>query len=89
MQQAIYGSNTRAISLLRRNLQAIYEDKLIALATVPQAGAPPDAQSLARLELERLASSAAAQAAHAADDATRAHLTTLAQKADAALRPAR
>ena len=89
MQNAIYGGEMRTISLLRRNLQAIYEDKLIALATTPQTGAPPDAQSLARLELGRLASSASAQAPHAADDATRAHLQTLAQKADAALHPAR
>ena len=89
MQTAIYGGNTQAISVLRRNLQAIYEDKLIALATVPQAGAPPDAQSLARLELARIASAATAGAAHATDDATRAHLQTLAQKADAALRPSR
>jgi Met-zincin/Domain of unknown function (DUF5117) len=89
MQTAIYGGNTQAISLLRRNLQAIYEDKLIALATVPQVGAPPDAQSLARLELARIASAATAGAAHAADDATRAHLQTLAQKANAALAPSR
>ena len=59
MQAAVYGSNgTRSISLLRRNLQSIYEDKLIALATQPQPGAPPDAQSFARLELGRIASSA-------------------------------
>ncbi|HTZ53613.1 MAG TPA: zinc-dependent metalloprotease [Candidatus Acidoferrum sp.] len=90
MQQAVYGSNgTHPISLLRRNLQSIYEDTLIALATQPQAGAPPDAQSLARLELGRIASSAAAQAQHTSDEATRAHLETLAQKADAALHPAR
>ncbi|MGC2130030.1 MAG: hypothetical protein WA629_08040, partial [Candidatus Aquilonibacter sp.] len=67
----------------------IYEDKLIALATAPQPGAPPDAQSLARLELERIASAATAGAAHASNDATRAHLQTLAQKAETALHPPR
>ena len=88
MQAAVYGSNgTRPISLLRRNLQSIYEDKLIALATQPQAGAPPDAQSFARLELGRIASSSRAQAARTSDETTRAHLESLAQKADAALRP--
>jgi hypothetical protein len=88
MQQAVYGSTSgRAISLLRRNLQSLYEDKLIALATQPQPGAPPDAQSFARLELGRIASSATAQAQHTSDETTRAHLETLAQKANAALRP--
>lgn len=90
MQQAVYGANNgRAISLLRRNLQSMYEDTLIALATQPQPGAPPDAQSFARLELRRVASAASAQAQHASDEATKAHLETLAQKADAALHPPR
>jgi hypothetical protein len=89
MQAAIYGSNGgRAISLQRRNLQSIYEDKLIALATQPQPGTPPDAQAFARLELSRVASSAAAQARHASDEATRAHLESLAAKAQAVLKPA-
>ncbi len=88
MQQAVYGSNgSQPISLLRRNLQAMYEDTLIALATQPKPGAPPDAQSFARLELGRIASTSRAQAAHTSDETTRAHLETLAQKADAALRP--
>ena len=87
MQAAVYSNNGRTISLLRRNLQSLYEDKLIALATQPQAGAPPDAQSLARLALGRIEVSAGAQARRASDDATRAHLETLAQKADAALHP--
>jgi hypothetical protein len=89
MQQAIYGSNGgRTISLLRRNLQSMYEDKLIALATQPQPGTPPDAQAFARLELSRIASSAAAQARHASDEATRAHLESLAARAQAVLKPA-
>ncbi len=89
MQHAIYGPNGgRAISLLRRNLQSMYEDKLIALATQPATGAPPDAQAFARLELGRIASSASAQAAHTSDETTRAHLQALAEKAQAALKPA-
>ncbi len=91
MQGSIYRElqgRARSISLLRRNLQSIYEDALITLATAPAAGTPPDAQALARLELTRLAAAASTRA-HAAglDDATQAHLMTLAQKARAALQP--
>jgi hypothetical protein len=38
--------------------------------------------------LSRVASSAAAQARHASDEATRAHLESLAAKAQAVLKPA-
>ena len=90
MQASIYrelGERT-AITLLRRNLQSIYEDKLIAIATAPQAGAPPDAQSLARLELGRIEDGASARASRGGlDDATHAHLETLEQKARNALLP--
>jgi hypothetical protein len=88
MQQAVYGNNGRTISLLRRNLQSMYEDKLIALTTAPQPGAPPDAQAFARLELRRIASSATAQARRTSDETTQAHLESLAAKAQAALKPA-
>ncbi|HTX57063.1 MAG TPA: zinc-dependent metalloprotease [Candidatus Acidoferrales bacterium] len=91
MQHAVYGElgGRSNISLLRRDLQSIYEDKLIALATAPQPDAPPDAQSLARLELARIAAAAAARLrAGSLDDVTRAHVATLRQKADAVLRPA-
>lgn len=94
MQSAVYSElrtrSVRSISLVRRNLQAIYEDKLIALATAPQAGAPPDGQSLARLELARIQGAATARLRAAdLDDATQAHLETLAQKAQTALHPGR
>ena len=90
MQRAVFGDvagHARTpISLERRNLQALYESKLIALAIKPQAGAPADAQALARLELERLAASASArERTSGLDDATRAHLDTLAARARAAL----
>jgi hypothetical protein len=94
MQQSIYReldtAQTHTIGLLRRNLQAIYEDALVTLATAPAAGTPPDAQALARLQLARL-EAAASSRAHAAgiDEATQAHLLMLAQKARAALSPAR
>jgi len=91
MQHAIYrelDARSANISLLRRNLQSLYEDKLIALATDPQPGAPPEAQALARLELARLESAAATRArGRGLDDATLAHLQTLAEKARAALHP--
>lgn len=90
MQQAVFGDiagHARTpISLERRNLQALYESKLIALATKPQAGAPADARALARLELERLAASASArERTSGLADATRAHLDALAARARAAL----
>ncbi len=90
MQSAVYrelGSpHLHTISLLRRNLQAIYEGKLIALATKPQPGTPPDAQALAQFELQQLARSAAARARTGGlDEVTRAHLATLARRANAAL----
>jgi hypothetical protein len=76
------------ISLLRRNLQAIYETKLIALATAPQAGAPPDAQSLSREALQQIATAAAARLhAGSLDHVTSAHLETLLHKAQTALHP--
>ena len=92
MQRAVYSElGTRSlhtVSLLRRNLQDIYEDKLIALATTPQPDAPPDAQSLARLELGRLRAGATARLrAGSLDDVTRAHFETLAQKAQNAMNP--
>jgi hypothetical protein len=90
MQQSVYRElgERASISLLRRNLQSIYEDKLIALATAPAAAAPPDAQAFARLELGRIAQAANARVAGGGlDDATRAHLETLAQKAQNALKP--
>jgi hypothetical protein len=89
MQQSVYRElgERVSISLLRRNLQSIYEDKLIVLATQPAAAAPPDAQSFARLELGRIAQAATTRLGSAGlDDATRAHLERLAQKAETALK---
>ena len=91
MQQAVFRElgERGSISLLRRNLQTIYEDKLIALSANLPSGAPPDTQSLARLELTRVESACAARLRdRSLDDATRAHLLALMQKAAAALRPA-
>jgi hypothetical protein len=92
MQSSVYREladrNARSISLLRRNLQSIYEEKLVALATAPAAGTPAQAQSLARLQLARLQSAANAKLnVGELDDATQAHLMTLAQKAASALKP--
>jgi hypothetical protein len=88
MQGAIFREITspgaQNISLLRRNVQSIYETKLIALVNSPAADAPPDAQALARLALRRLQAAAEAKAhAGGLDDVTQAHLILLAQRAGA------
>jgi Met-zincin/Domain of unknown function (DUF5117) len=91
MQQSVYreiGPNVRSISVLRRNLQAMYAGTLVQLANAPQPGTPPDASALARLELTRL-HAAAAGALHAggADEVTAAHLAALVHTTEAALKP--
>lgn len=91
MQNSIYrelnAGGTRNISVLRRNLQTMYEDKLVGLATDPKT-APSQAQAMARLELTRLQSAASAKlAAGGLDDATQAHLISMRQKAASALKP--
>jgi hypothetical protein len=92
MQQSVYRElrqrGASNIALLRRNLQSIYETKLIALATGPADGAPPEAQAFARLALRRLQSDAEAKLrAGGLNEATQAHLMTLAQRAASALKP--
>ncbi len=79
--------NAHDISLLRRNLQSIYEAQLIALATKPAKGAPQDAQSLARAQLASLASAAQARLHRGGlDDVSRAHVEELQARAAAALK---
>jgi hypothetical protein len=89
MQQAVfrevYESGPHNVSLLRRNLQSAYETKLIALATKPETGAPPDAQALAKYELDRLQFAASAKSrAGGVDEVTQAHLAGLEERAAAA-----
>ena len=46
MQQSVYrdlSPRVRSISILRRNVQAAYLEKLVELATNPQKGTPADA----------------------------------------------
>ncbi|GAC1504064.1 MAG: hypothetical protein NVS1B14_09800 [Vulcanimicrobiaceae bacterium] len=85
LQNSIYGDitgRTRTISLVKRNLQMLYADKLLALINAPARGIPADAQAMARLELGDLRRSiAAAQARGSADTITRAHLENLRQRA--------
>lgn len=86
MQSAVYGEvrpgGPRTISLLRRNLQATYTTKLLALAGTPPAGTPPDAQALARLALDRLKSAADVRLREGRlDETTRAHLELLRERA--------
>lgn len=74
------------IPLLRRNAQVSLLSKLADLANTPPKGTPADAEALARLELQRIASGAA-RAMHARhDEITNAHLADLVHQADAALK---
>jgi hypothetical protein len=56
MQSAVYADVAphRAVPLVRRNLQRYYTALLSRLANAPEREAPPDAQALARYELEEL-----------------------------------
>ena len=84
----INGRSAQNISLLRRNLQSIYTDKLVTLVTAPAKGTPPGASALARLALVRLQAAATAKLhAGGLDDPTQAQLVLLAGKAATALKP--
>jgi hypothetical protein len=88
LHAAIYNdlSNT-TIPLVRRNLQTAFVDKVADLANKPPRGTPSDAVALARVELHRIASSAA-KAMHGGHDAvTSAHLMDLVHRANAASNP--
>ncbi|MHB8590529.1 MAG: zinc-dependent metalloprotease [Vulcanimicrobiaceae bacterium] len=91
LQTSIYGDlgahGLRDIPLVRRNLQADYAARLVELATKPAKGTPPDARSLARLELQNLHDSAARDLHdRSLDLVTRAHLFGLVHRTEAALR---
>ncbi len=71
--------------LIRRNLQTSYARLLSQMLIAPDGRAPPDAQALARLELQNLAHDAATGAPHASTEVERAHLQALAALAEQAL----
>ena len=76
----------KSIPLVRRNLQSAVVGKLSDLANKPAKGTPPDAVSLARAELRRIASDAA-KAQHAShDEVTSAHINSLIHDANTALK---
>jgi hypothetical protein len=89
LQRAIYGDLRKdTTSVIRRNLQVGYEEKLIQLAFKPAAGVPSDAQALAKMELEDLQRNAKrALASKSLDPLARAHLEDLAQRSATALKP--
>jgi hypothetical protein len=89
LQRAIYGDLTKdTSSVVRRNLQVGYADKLIELATKPAEGVPSDAQALAKLELENLHREATrALANKSLDSLARAHLEDLAGRSATASKP--
>jgi hypothetical protein len=89
LQRAIYGDLTKdTSSVVRRNLQVGYADKLIELAKKPAEGVPSDAQALAKLELGNLHREATrALANKSLDTLARAHLEDLADRSAAASKP--
>ncbi|MBD5655258.1 MAG: hypothetical protein IAI50_08745 [Candidatus Eremiobacteraeota bacterium] len=89
LQRGIYGDLTAGTkSIVRRNLQAGYEQKLIDLANKPAPGTPSDAQALAKAELKNLHREATrALASHSLDMLAAAHLEDLARRSESALKP--
>jgi hypothetical protein len=91
MQQSVYrdvSPRIASISVLRRNLQAMYTGTLVQMATAPAKGTPSDAQALARLELTRLQNTIAGTLhAGATDEVTSAHLEALLHQTQVALKP--
>ncbi|MFN2527786.1 MAG: zinc-dependent metalloprotease [Candidatus Baltobacteraceae bacterium] len=85
LQTSIYGdinARTRSISLVKRNLQTLYAQKLVALVSSPPRGTPSDAQALARHALLNLRQSIGiALRGSSAETMTRAHLENLRQHA--------
>jgi hypothetical protein len=81
------GAHSATIDPLRRTLQQSYLDRLIALYTAPEDGAPADARALAREDLTFVERTAAAASARATDATTRAHLDLLSARAHQALTP--
>ncbi len=77
---------SRDIPLVRRNLQFAYAQRLSELANKAAKGTPPDAQSLARVELERIAHDAQVAQRSPHDQVTRAHLIALVHSANGALK---
>lgn len=71
--------------LIRQNLQTAYLKLLAQMWIAPPAGTPPDAQALARMELQKVVQGATTGAPLAANDVERAHLQALAARAQQAL----
>ena len=87
MNSSIYNDlGNNDVPLVRRNLQIAFIEKMDQVANKPDKNTPADAQSLARAELQRIASEAA-RAMHARhDEVTSAHITDLVHRANAALK---
>jgi hypothetical protein len=88
MQSAVYADVVphRAIPLVRRDLQRHYTALLSRLANAPEREAPPDAQALARYELEDLHDQiGAALRAGTGDLLTSAHLEAMNEDVERAL----
>jgi len=88
LQAGIYGDLTKnTSSVVRRNLQTAYAQKLGDLANKPVAGVPSDAQALARFELKSLRREATrALASRPLDTLAAAHLEDLARRSESALK---
>ena len=84
-QATIFGNLAQG-SVMRRNLQTAYATMLAEMLTAPEAGTPPDAQALARVELEALRHDAKlATRAPRIDQLARANAQNLAAIASRAL----
>jgi len=91
MQQSVYAELHRhdlaTIGLVRRNLQQRYTQRLVSIALQESPGAPPDAVSLAKMELRSLSAGLRnALRSRSLDTLTRAHVLDLASTVDDALR---
>ncbi len=86
LHSGIFGNlRSSTIPLLSRNLQLAYVGRLATLAGKPPAGTPTDAQSLARVELARIAREAQQAQSARHDPMTSAHLQNLIHTANSNL----
>ncbi|MBV9272113.1 MAG: zinc-dependent metalloprotease, partial [Candidatus Eremiobacteraeota bacterium] len=86
LHEAIFSDlSARDIPLVRRNLQIAYIRKLDDLAT-KASGVPPDAESLARAELQRIGKAASSAKLQPHDEITAAHLVSLVHEVSGALK---
>ncbi|MFN2450525.1 MAG: zinc-dependent metalloprotease [Candidatus Baltobacteraceae bacterium] len=86
LHQGVFGGLDRPdVPLISRNLQLAVAGRLETLMNKPAAGTPPDAQGMARVELQRIARDAQRALRHPHDAITSAHLQNLIHAANGSL----